>query len=100
MKKRIRYSKVNIDSFQISNAFPLKNKRRLTRCYLYLKEKQEIKCRILNTIISFEESIANESRLSSACNRVHNCQNDDSETIQRKRTLFRRRKFDVLIRSI
>ncbi len=32
---------------------------------------------------------------------INNCQNDDSETIKKKkRTLFRRRKFDELIESI
>jgi hypothetical protein len=49
----------------------------------------------------FEESTVNESRLSNVCNRAHNCQMNESETIQKnKRALFRRRKFDVLIEFI
>jgi hypothetical protein len=41
-----------------------------------------------NAIIFFAESIVNESRFSSACNRIHNCQNDDSETIKTKKSTF------------
>jgi hypothetical protein len=52
-----------------------------------------------DAIIFFEESIVNENRFSNACNRIHNCQNDDFKTIKKK-TLFRRRKFDVLIEFI
>ncbi len=49
----------------------------------------------------FEESTVNENRLSSACYRAYNCQIHESETIQKnRRTLFRRRKFDVLIEFI
>jgi hypothetical protein len=46
---------------------------------------EEIESRMRDT---FEESTANESRLSSACNRAHNCQNDDSETIKKKKNTF------------
>ncbi len=49
----------------------------------------------------FEESTANESRLSNACNRIHNCQMNEFETIQKNnKALFRKRKFDVLIEFI
>ncbi len=44
-----------------------------------------------------KKSTANESRFVNADNRAHNCQNDDSET-KKKKALFRRRKFDILIR--
>jgi hypothetical protein len=55
-----------------------------------------------DVIVSSEELTANENWFQkNACNRAHNCQNDDSETIKKKRrTLFRRRKFDVLIEFI
>jgi hypothetical protein len=66
---------------------------------IILKEIKLRKCR--DATISFEELIVNENWFSSVCNRVHNCQNDDFETIKKKkRTLFRRRKFDVLIEFI
>jgi hypothetical protein len=79
----MRYSKINIDLFQTSNAFRFKNKKRLKH-YLYLKKKQKIISQILNTVIFFEESTANESRFSNTCNRIYKCQNDDFETIKKK----------------
>jgi hypothetical protein len=72
----------------------------MNRYYLYLKKRDKIsKCR--DVIISFEKSIVNENWFSSACNRAHNCQNDDSETIKKKKkTFFWKHKFDVLIEFI
>ncbi len=35
-----------------------------------------------------KKSTANESRFLSADNRAHNCQNDDSETIKKKKNTF------------
>jgi hypothetical protein len=76
---------------------------------------EEIKSRMRDIVISlkkiefrnvemllylFEESTVNENRFSNACNRIHNCQNDDSRTIKKRKTLFRKRKFDVLIEFI
>jgi hypothetical protein len=66
-------------------------------CYIFERNRTS-KCR--DVIISFEESIVCESRFSSVCNRAHNCQNDDSETIKKKEHFFRKRKFDVLIEFI
>ncbi len=54
-------------------------------CYTFERNKTS-KCR--DVTISFEKSTANENRFSSACNRVHNCQNDDSETIKKKVHFF------------
>jgi hypothetical protein len=54
-------------------------------CYIFEKNKTS-KCR--NVIISFEESTVNESRLSNACNRAHNYQNDDFEIIKKKEEHF------------
>jgi hypothetical protein len=42
-----------------------------------------------DVIVSSEKSIANESWFQkNACNRTHNCQNDDSETIKKKKKHF------------
>jgi hypothetical protein len=38
--------------------------------------------------IFLKKSIANESRFLNAENQVHNCQNDDSETIKKKKSIF------------
>ncbi len=54
-------------------------------CYTFKKNKTS-KCQ--NVIISFEKSNVNENRFLNACNRVYNCQNDDFETIRKKRTFF------------
>jgi hypothetical protein len=35
-----------------------------------------------------KKSTANESRFLSADYRIHNCQNDDSETIKKKKNIF------------
>jgi hypothetical protein len=64
-----------------------------------LKEIKLRKCR--DAIIFFEKSIANENWFLNACNRAHNCKNNDFETIKKKKkTLFRKRKFDVLMKFI
>ncbi len=47
-----------------------------------------------------KKSIANESQFLSVDNRVYNCQNDDFETIKKRKTFFRNRKFDILIKFI
>jgi 23S rRNA maturation-related 3'-5' exoribonuclease YhaM len=76
----------------------LKDKVSKCEILLYLMKKNKTsKCR--DVVISFEKSTVNENRFLNACNRIHNCQNDDSETIKKK-ALFRRRKFDVLIEFI
>jgi hypothetical protein len=65
----------------------LRNK--ISKCEIllyFMKRDRTSKCR--DAIISFEKSTVNESRLSSACNRAHNCQNDDSETIKKKKSTF------------
>jgi hypothetical protein len=63
----------------------LKNKVSKCEILLYfMKKNRTSKCR--DVIIFFEESTVNENRLLNACNRTHNCQNDDSETIKKKNT--------------
>jgi hypothetical protein len=72
-------------------------KSRMQNIVIFLKE---IKLQNVEMLLYFfEELIVNESRFLNICDRVHNCQNDDSETIQKK-ALFRKRKFDVLIEFI
>ncbi len=44
--------------------------------------------------------IVNESQFLNVDNRVHNYQNDDFETIKKRKTFFRKRKFDILIKFI
>jgi uncharacterized protein (UPF0332 family) len=75
-----------------------KIKSRMRNIVIFLKEIKFRKCR--NVIIFFEESIVNENRFLNICNRIHNCQNDDSETIKKRKTFFRKCKFDVLIEFI
>jgi hypothetical protein len=76
---------------RISNAkhyyiYVWKNKISNAR-YCYIFERNKIsKCR--NAIISFEKSIVNESRFLIVCNRIYNCQNDDSKTIKKKKSTF------------
>ncbi len=53
----------------------------------------------MNTVISFEKSTVNESRFLNVYNRVHNYQNDDSKTIQKK-ALFRKRKLYIINKFI
>jgi hypothetical protein len=90
----------------------------IKRYYLYLNEKQkikswmrniitfmleEIKSRMRDIVISlkeiefrnvemllylFEKSTVNENRFLNACNRVHKCENNDSETIKKKKNTF------------
>ncbi len=65
----------------------LRNKVSKCEILLYfMKKNRTSKCR--DVIIFFEKSIVNENRLSNACNRAHNCQNDDSETIKKKEDFF------------
>jgi hypothetical protein len=61
-------------------------KSRMRNIVISLKEIELRKCR--DVIISFEELTVNESRLSSACNRAYNCQNNDSETIKKMKNTF------------
>jgi hypothetical protein len=61
-------------------------KSRMRNIVISLKKIEFWKCR--NVIIFFEKSIINESRLLNACNRAHNCQNDDSRTIKKKKSIF------------
>jgi hypothetical protein len=64
---------------------------------------EEIKSRMRDIVISlkqisfemsrcyyifFEESTVNENRFLNTCNRVHNCQDDDFETIKEKKSIF------------
>jgi hypothetical protein len=71
------------------------------RCYICALRNKVLKCEILlyfmkrdkyskcrDAAISFEKSIVNENRLLNACNQAHNCQNDDSETIKKKKSTF------------
>jgi hypothetical protein len=77
----------------------------IKRHYLYLKEKQKIKSRILDfTTFMFERDRI--SKMSRCCyifwrnqlltkvdflnadNRIHNCQNNDFETIKKKKSIF------------
>ncbi len=72
-------------------------KSRMQNIVIFLKE---IKLQNVEMLLYFfEELIVNESRFLNICDRVHNCQNYDSETIKKK-ALFRKRKFDVLIEFI
>ncbi len=103
--------------FELRTLFDLKIKND-KRYYLYLNEEQEIKSRMRNiitfileknkisnarycyifeknkiskcrdVIISFEKSTVNENRLLNACNRAHNCQNDDFEIMKKKKNTF------------
>jgi hypothetical protein len=98
-RKKFNIQRLILICFELRTLFDLKIKNDKT-LYLYSKEKQKIKSRKLNIFIFFEESIVNENLFLNTCNRIHNCQNDDFETIKKKRTLFRKRKFDVLIKSI
>ncbi len=61
-------------------------KSRMRDIVIFWKEIKFRKC--WNVIISFKKSIVNENRLSNACNQAHNCQNDDFETIKKKKNIF------------
>ncbi len=41
-----------------------------------------------DVIIFFEKLTVNENRFLNACNQVYNCQNDDSETIKKKKNIL------------
>ncbi len=63
-----------------------KIKSQMRDIIISLKKIKLRKCR--DVIIFFEKSTVNESRFSNACNRAHNCQNDDSRTIKKKKNTF------------
>ncbi len=77
IKSRMR----NIITFMLEEI-----KFRMRDIVISLKEIKLRECR--NVIIFFEEFIVNENRFSNACNRIHNCQNDDFETIKKKKNAF------------
>jgi hypothetical protein len=91
MKRYYLYlkEKQEIESRNARRCYICALRNRVSKCeiLLYLmKRDRTSKCR--DAVIFFEESTVNESRFSSACNRIHNCQNDDFETIKKKKNIF------------
>jgi hypothetical protein len=77
-KQKIIFRMRNIITFMLE-----KKKSRMRNIVISLKE---IKLRNIELLLYFfEKSIVNESRFLNACNRIHNCQNDDSKTIKKKK---------------
>jgi hypothetical protein len=58
-------------------------KSRMRNIVIFLKKIKLQNVEIL--LYLFEESIVNENRFLNACNRIHNCQNDNSKTIKKKK---------------
>jgi hypothetical protein len=64
----------------------MKKKISNAKYYYIFKRNKTSKCR--DVIIFFEDSTVNESRFSSVYNQVHNSQNDDFKTIEKKKKHF------------
>jgi hypothetical protein len=75
-----------------------KIKSRMRDIVIFLKEMKLRNVEML--LYLFKKLIVNENRFLNACNQVHNCQNNNFKTIKKRKTFFRRRKFDVLIKFI
>jgi hypothetical protein len=101
-RKEFDIQRLILICFELRTLFDLKIKDDKTLLFIFkIKTKNKVSNIEHYYIYTFEKSIVNESRLSSACNRAYNCQNDNSETIKkRRRSSFRKRKFDILIRFI